>query len=70
MFFPLCSGFVEVLVVAAWGVAWTVTTIPFEKLLLQLNALPSFDKFGHPPSTNKQEQYFKGQKDNCMIVTL
>jgi hypothetical protein len=24
MFFPLCSGFVEVLVVAAWGVAWTV----------------------------------------------
>jgi hypothetical protein len=24
MIFPLCSGFVEVLVVAAWGVAWTV----------------------------------------------
>jgi len=24
MFFPLCSGFVELLVVAAWGVAWTV----------------------------------------------
>jgi hypothetical protein len=42
------------------------TTIPFEKQLLQLNALPSFDMFGHPPSTNEQQQHSKGQTDNCI----
>jgi hypothetical protein len=26
LFFPLCGSFVEMLVVAAWGVAWTVVS--------------------------------------------
>jgi hypothetical protein len=39
MFFPLCSGFVEVLAAAAWGVAWTVVDLSSSSSLCFSSAL-------------------------------
>jgi len=49
MFFPLCSGFVEVLVVAAWGVVWTVVGAFLLSLLCVFFLQPCSPLFLFPP---------------------